>query len=459
MNETVVDISVNVFLKCYRYLFNLTSIFIHFLWGGRDSGKSHFVAQALVKKCLEAKYFRCMLVKETHESIKDAQWQTLKDIIEEWGLSELFIFRKSPLEIECVNGNTFIARGCDEAGKLKSIKDPTDAWIEEGNQISEDDFIVIITTLRSNRANPQIWFSFNPECKGNYEDFWLYKKYFKTRYEKGELSFTDTTNITVTAGEDNEQTILVPVSYSSTHTTYHSNPFCTPLRRALLEQLGKDDPYYYSVFTRGLWGNKKNESPYVHAFDRRKHLGIVKADRKYPLIASFDFNRNPITCLIAQILPGDKLRGIEQIKLPNSDIYKLCDYINQHYGWALWQITGDATGKNSSALVQDNINYYQVIRERLGLGSQQFKVPNTNPIVKENQLLVNAVLQKCDCLFDKDLCSGLTFDFETVSILPTGDIDKSNRDNPAMQADALDCYRYLCNAFLKHISVYDPTKK
>lgn len=450
----LVEISIKMFLPVYRHLLTLTGIFIHFLWGGRDSGKSHFIAQALVKKCMEAKKFRCLLIKKTQNSIKEAQWQTIKDVVDDWGLSELFVFRTSPLEIECINGNKFIARGADDPQNLKSTKDPTDAWVEEGNQLTQDDVIIIITTLRSNQAEPQIWFSFNPEAKGNFKDFWLYKVYFKVYCEKGVLTFQDTTMIEVQAGSE---LIQVPIRYTSTHTTYHDNKYVTPIRRAFLEQLKTTAPYRYLVYTLGLWGNKVVEDPFTYAFDRGKHLSGVRHDPRYPIILSFDFNRNPIACFVVQLLPGFKTRGIEQIKLPTSNIYSLCEYIKRHYPRCLFTVTGDATGKNSTAMVKDNLNYYRIIQLQLNLSAAQFKVPKVNPLIEENQVLVNSVLAVTDCKFDTEKCAALVFDFENVEMLPTGQIDKSNRDNPAMQADALDCFRYYCNTFLPHI-IRSPVK-
>jgi hypothetical protein len=441
MSETVVEIPRRAFLPCYLHL-NDSDADINFLWGGRDSGKSHYIAQRLIKKCLEAPYFRCILVKQTYESIKDAQWQTLKDVVEAWGLDELFTFKVSPLEIECVNGNKFIARGCDKPGKLKSIKDPSDAWYEEGNQISFEDFTVISTTLRTNQVKTQQWFSFNPECEGNYEDFWLYKNYFAGRMD---YTFTDTTYWkNPVTGED------IPITYTSTHTTYKDNKFCSAQRIALLEQLQVTSPYYYQVFTLGKWGNKQNDSPFAYAFSREKHVGkVVPAGRSG--ILSFDFNRNPITCGIYQDIDGKGPKCVESVKLPNSDIYKLCDYINLHYPRWSWRVTGDATGKNSSALVQDNINYYTVIKKKLNLAWGQIKVPAVNPKIEENQVLVNAVLSLLDVKFDEEKAKALIFDCENVRMLPDGSIDKSNRQNITQQADSLDHFRYVCNTFYRHV--------
>src|ERR1043165_3080196 len=129
MNDIHIKIPKKAFLPCYWHLLN-SEADINFLWGGRDSGKTHFIAQRMVVKCLSSAKFRCVLIRKTFNSIHDSQFQAIKDVVEAWGLNDLFRFREAPLSIECVNGNKFICRGCDNPGNLKSIKDPTDCWYE-----------------------------------------------------------------------------------------------------------------------------------------------------------------------------------------------------------------------------------------------------------------------------------------------------------------------------------------
>src|SRR3954462_2726147 len=95
------------------------------LYGGRGSSKSIFAAKKLIWRCLKEPYFRYILYRKTYNTIKDSQFQTIKDIVYEWGLQDLFVFNISPMEIRCFNGNKFICRGGDDPKKLKSIKDPT----------------------------------------------------------------------------------------------------------------------------------------------------------------------------------------------------------------------------------------------------------------------------------------------------------------------------------------------
>lgn len=439
MSEVLVKIRPNVYLPKYAHLIN-SKADINFLYGGRDSGKSHFIAQKLIKDCLKSKYFRCLLIKKTYNSIKESQWQTLKDVVDKWGLSDLFSFKINPLTIECVNGNRFLARGCDDPQSIKSVKDPSTSWYEEGNQLTMDDFITVTTTLRSNEAKIQQWFSFNPECDVDYEDFWLYKTFFKDKDIEGSYLWQHK------IGDE-----IVNYNYTVTQSTYHDNKYCTSERKMFLEQLSEIDPYYYQVYTKGIWGRRQNNSPFFNAYDRNKHVKPTVFNPMIETVAGFDFNRNPISAQVWQTDYYSYLYCIEAVKLDNSDIYKLCDYLMFNYPTALWVITGDATGRASTALVKDNLNYYKVIKAQMRLGDRQFKVPNTNPKIDENKVLCNAVLQKVNVRIDPVKCKPLIFDFENVRVLPDGSLEKKNRTDPTQQADQADIFRYVCNSFFKHI--------
>lgn len=441
MSQIIVDIPKRAFLPCYHHLLE-SQADIDFLYGGRDSGKSRFIAQKLLIDCLSLPYFRCVLARKVFNTIKESQWQLLKDVAEEWGIDHLFNFRISPLEITCKNGNKFICRGMDEPGKLKSISNPSHCWAEEMNQLELDDFVVIMTSLRYNKGRVKVWCSFNPECDGDFADYWLYKTFFAGR----DLSFADTWTIEIPGSNQPP----VNFNYTSTHTTYHDNRFCKPERAAFLEQLKILDPYYYIVFTLGKWGRRKIEDPFCHCFDKSKHVGVTALRRELEVALSFDFNVNPITCGVYQS-EGNDIWSVENIKLSHSNIYKLCEYIKAHYPGCVFRVTGDATGRATSALVQDALNYYTIIKSELDLGSSQIKVPPANPRIEENRALVNAAFTQRNCTFHPEKSKELIFDCENVSVDDMGKIEKGDRSNPKKRADHLDNWRYYLNTFHKHI--------
>src|SRR5690606_749219 len=143
---------------------------------------------------------------------------------------------------------------------------------------------------------------------------------------------------------------------------------------------------------------------------------------------------NPITCGVFQDY-GDKIMGIEQIKLENSNIYALCDYIRAKYAGCLLMVTGDATGKASSALVKHNINYYTVIKQALKLGNGQCKVESIIASIDESRVLVNSILHHKTGILDEHNCKGFIVDLEHAQVLPDGSLDKSDRKDPAKQLD------------------------
>lgn len=435
-----IEIDESVISPCYRHL-RESEADIDLIWGGRDSGKSHYTAQELVLDCLESDYFRCVLVKKTFESIKDSQWQTIKDIVEEWGLSDYFEFYTSPLEIRCVNGNKFIARGCDKPGKLKSIKDPSHVWIEEANQLSEEEYIVLSTTLRTSHGRVKEKITFNPECECHYEEFWMVKKWpLLANCESG----SDTISVKLAGGE------IATLTYTSTHTTYLDNPYCTNDRKAKIEGLLLTNPFFYDVFALGKWGRKENDSPAAYAFNRDKHLRPTVWKPYELTIVSCDFNRNPMCWTVFQIV-DNKVFGIECIKEKNTGTPFMCDYLLTKYPGAMFMVTGDASGANTNTVSNDAISNYTIIRAKLNLANSQLKVPAKNPSIKHNLTLSNLVLSQIECSFDPVNCKHLIYDFENVRRLPDGTIDKSDRNNPAKQADAFDTWRYFCNTFFAHL--------
>ena len=187
---------------------------------------------------------------------------------------------------------------------------------------------------------------------------------------------------------------------------------------------------------------------WAYAYDPNKHLCEFELDNGKETILSFDFNRNPMTCSVLQTDHYDSIDIYETIKLPNSDIYQMCEYIRTLYGNRLLVVTGDASGNSGSAMVQDNLNYYKIIASELNLNIRHFQVPTINPSIAKNRVLVNSLLSRGNVRLNKDKTKPLQFDLENVSVLADGTMKKQDRTDPAQQADALDTFRYACNVFL-----------
>lgn len=207
------------------------------------------------------------------------------------------------------------------------------------------------------------------------------------------------------------------------------------------------DERYQKQFVAGDWSNfDEKDNRFVYCYSDEKHLGDQELDIRREVILSFDFNKDPITCSVWQHYDG-VIYGIEQIKLGNSNIFEMCDYINVHYPRATFTVTGDATGKSSSALVKDNSNYYTVIKSKLNLSITQLKVPGVNPPLDENRVLVNAIFYRYPIKLHRTKMKDLIWDIKNVRVDAEGMIIKENRKDPTQQADCLDTCRYFLNTF------------
>lgn len=447
------------------------------LWGGRNAGKSVFAARKLIKRCLSEDYFRYILIKKTHESIKDSQWQTIKDEAEAMGVDHLFKFKISPLEIVCVNGNKFIARGLDNVAKLKSIKDPTGAWYEEGNQITEEDFITVTTSIRSLKADYiQEIFSFNPEVEiGDYEDFWLWRKFFKGHAGK---SFRDEVTISF---EFRGQTTHFLRHYTSHHSTYHDNEYLAVDQVADLEELKQLNPYWYTIYTLGEWGNKDVGDRFWKGFSRPDHVrDNVYINLDEPLHISFDENVNPYPALtiwqMEYTQENVEVRQIHEICLrnPNNKVEKVAQAFRK---WATvngWSskvfIYGDASSAREDTKLERGVNYFTILRDRI---QERFSVtirkPSKNPPVAMSGEFINSIYDSNYggiSIVISSACKESINDYLLVQEKTDGTMKKpKDKHGVELLSHISDSKRYfLCQAFAEEFRRYqskgaDPSHK
>lgn len=392
------------------------------MYGGRGSSKSNFEAKKLIYRCLTEPYFRHILIRKTYATIKDSSYQTIKDIVYELGLQDLFEFKLQPLEIHCINGNRFFARGCDDTTKLKSIKDPTGAWYEEDIP-TEEDFITITTSIRTQKATYlQETFTINPETEGNYQENWFWKRFFEAN--KHEKSFN---NITTLKIDDNTS---VELTYTVHHSDYTHNKWIPNEFIAFLMSLKQTNPYYYGVYCLGNWGNKVFGGLFYKSFNIGRNTLNWNYDSSLPLHISFDFNVNPyMSCSVWQI-SGNSAYLIDEIamKSPNNRTKDTCREFNRRYyshEGGLF-VYGDPSGRAESTKTEAGFNEYTIIQNELERFKPTLRVAMSHPPVKTRgdfinscfdgtydgvsiYIYENSVYMKNDLLFGKEASDGTKF--------------------------------------------------
>lgn len=394
--EVEIQIDKDLFLPCYWEVRKTAQDYdIDFLYGGRDSGKSRHVAQSLIEDCLEQPYFKCLLIRKVLNTVRDSQFSLIKSVIYEWKLERLFRFNDSRLEIHCVNGNSFYGRGLDDAGRIKSFNNPSHCWIEEGNQIDNEDMTVILTSLRFNGGNVKTYFTFNPECEGNYTDFWLWQEYFA---HTTDLSWTWVKSVDTPNG-------AVTFNIRATHTTYHDNPYCSSQRIAIYESYksSKNNQYWYQTYTLGLWGFRKSGGNFWKCFDESIHIrDLEHIDSTYHVVV--DNNVSPyIAIQIWQIdLPNKTLMQVGELPCshPNNSAKKSAHVVAQWLKDRQYRLYvylyGDPSANARSTNDDDGLSFFDKFKAEItGEGFNiEDRVQRSAPSIAMSGSFINDILEK-----------------------------------------------------------------
>jgi phage terminase large subunit len=425
----VVDFSESkneIFTSVYFNLQDAATRFV-VVYGGASSSKSYSVHQLELANIMDDGKGDTLVIRKYGADLRQSCFKLFQTLISNWEFTHLFEqrFSSEQRSITCKkNARQIILKGIDDSEKLKSIAGIKRIVIEEASQLLFEDFLELNRRARG-LDGVQIILILNPIS----ENHWI-----KTKLcDQDSPYFKETTLINCTY-RDNRN--------------LKGESFLTPADIRELERLKEIDENQYRIYVLGEWGVENKDDKFCWAF-QQSQISPASFQPDRVLWVSFDFNINPLTCTLAQVFPEQQtIHAIECIKLENSDIWKMCAVLLAKYPAAYWMVTGDSTGKNRTALARDNINYYYVITQQLGITQQQIQVPAANPPIEENRLLVNAVHKNWKVLIDPVRCQPLIYDLTYVQTNALGQIIKT-RTSPKKFADFLDTWRYLINSAVK----------
>lgn len=401
------------------------------MYGGSGSGKSYAIAKALVYRCVNDKYFRCIYMRKVKNDIRDSCYALLKQTIEEGGLEELFHFNSSTMTITCkINGNKFIARGMDSTEKVKSITDPSFIWLEEASEFTKEDFDQLDLRLRTDKSSHlQMILSLNPVSITN----WIYVEFFSSAIRLEDGTYRPTI----------ERTHLHK-------STYRDNKYIDQEQYGKsLERIRASDYTLYLIYSNGEWGVEDPNKLFIRNFDRELHLSSeIEYDAEREVYVSLDFNvRN--TALIFQYT-DEFIYCLREYRPENDDLEDLCKQIRADYPGAFFFVNGDASGGNGSALTKGGASAFELVRQYLGedgypLAWEQIRKPRANPRHNSSRLITNIIMKNeartepGRGLKIHTSCLELIKDFESVKWID-GKIDKS-QDSKG-RTHCLDAFRY-----------------
>lgn len=198
-------------------------------WGGRGSGKSHFVAQKLVLQLTMTEGRNLICIRKQGSDCRNSCFNEIYKALGEMGVIGVWHIRESDLRMtHKVYGNEIIFTGLDEVEDIKSITfkngNATDVWYEEATQ---EEKVKTLRDIRDSIRDPHIKcrliLTFNPIVATH----WI-KEYIEV-----ELAGTD---------------CLIH------HSTHRDNKFLSASYHKRLEDYKFTSPYSYQVACLGLWG-------------------------------------------------------------------------------------------------------------------------------------------------------------------------------------------------------------
>ena len=162
-----ITLKKNLFNKSYLPYLTDYSKRYEIYYGGAGSGKSKYITQKLIFKCLKSKR-KVLVLRKVNRTTKNSTFQLLLDTLSDWNIYDKCKVNKTDFSIQLPNGSCFICMGLDDQEKLKSIAGITDAWLEEATEFTQDDFNQVDLRIRERVDNSQIILSFNPVSKANW---------------------------------------------------------------------------------------------------------------------------------------------------------------------------------------------------------------------------------------------------------------------------------------------------
>jgi phage terminase large subunit len=133
------------------------------LSGGRGSGKSHFVAEGMVRQMVRT-HTRAVCGREVQNSIADSSKQLLEDKIHAFGLRNRFRITDREI-IYAPTDSVVIFRGLQSytSSSIKSLEGYTDFWGEEASSISQRSLETITPTFRKGSQMIFTWNHIEPD--------------------------------------------------------------------------------------------------------------------------------------------------------------------------------------------------------------------------------------------------------------------------------------------------------
>jgi len=372
-----------------------------FLYGGAGSGKSHLAARKILYRVMREDGHRFLIVRKEKCRVRDSMYALLRDIIEQYNISNQFIFTEEKI-YQIDRKSEILVVGLKNSEKIKSINGITGIWVEEAFELERKDFDQLNLRLRGETEfYKQIICTFNPMDA----EHWL--KAFMDRN---------------------------PDNLFAMQTTFHDNIYIDKEYMDELVSQYKENENFRRVYIQGDWGRAYTGGEFYHGFSYSTHVDGVSYNPQLPLHITFDFNVHPyVTCCVWQVeqnASGElkRVMQIDEICLahPNNSTKQVCAefrrrYFNEKKHRAGLFIYGDPAGKHEDTRNERGYNDFSIIKNELEEMHPTMRVESKAPHVKSRGDFINSILKS---------------EYEGISIVIGDNCKKSVDDFMYLKQDA-----------------------
>ncbi len=230
-------------------------------------------------------------------------------------------------------------------------------------------------------------------------------------------------------------------NWAFSHYTTYDNPYIDPNEIEEAKRQLDDMTFRQEYMAEYVDANDK---PFLYAFSSGKHeIKEYVPNPHLSIMVSFDFNKNPVTCVLAQSTDVRTMVVFDELKIENGSTPELCEMIQSKYPIFLGNIyiTGDASGNNRSPLVRGPLNHYIIIKKALEIKDYQILVRKQNISHINSRILCNSVLQNANFSITSN-CKEVLSDCANASVDDEGELIKTTQEGRHF----FDCIRYLIDA-------------
>jgi phage terminase large subunit len=151
---------------------------IAIIMGGRGNGRSGTASRYALSRLLGKEYTRGAIMRAVREDIRRSCWQEINDRLTEQNITEAFRIVDNDMHIErganSLHAHGFKASSGSLTARLKSLAGYNFVWIEEAEEIGEQEFQTLNDTLRTVKGQIRIILTLNTPPKNH----WIIKKWF-----------------------------------------------------------------------------------------------------------------------------------------------------------------------------------------------------------------------------------------------------------------------------------------